>query len=189
MQTNPFSNAWTKTLSQIYPEYVSFESDYSNLGVSVIPFKDPAFLRHIYIALMGEYMSTPIASFSEDQFKLKLMTRIASKGPEYERMIDVQKDLLSMDAAALMKSAEAVYNSAMNPSKPLDTVDGRVLTVNQQNTTSHYRSKLDAYMILMRMSNSDLTANFVAQFEDLFTKILATSTPLFYETEEGSITI
>ena len=182
-----FLNPMTQTLSDIYPTYEKFESDYSSIGLEKIPFKDQSFLRHIYLVLMAEYMSSPIASLSVDQFRLKLMNLVTSYGPEFERLIQVQQDLLSMDITELTKSAEAVYNSAFNPSKPLDTVDGRVLTVNQQNTTTHHRSKLDAYQYLMSLVNSDITRNFTSRFSKLFAVVLQTNYPLYYVTEEGSL--
>lgn len=178
-----FTNQWTQTLSDVYPSYAQFVNDYQTLGIPQ-RLTDVSFLETIYILLMGEYASSSIMSFSEDQFRLRLFTLIMSYGPQYERELKLQDTLLRMTDEELQLSSKAIYNSSFNPSEAptTDTLD-ELTTINQQNVTKHKRSKLDAYAMLTDLLNADLTKQFIKRFDHLFVRVLRTNNPLYYTTE------
>lgn len=177
-----FTGQYTKTLSMIYPTYEEFLGDFTGSGLPNT-FKDAEFLKTIYLVLMSEYMNSSIMSFSEDQFRLKFLTRIMSYGPQYEREFGIQTDLLSLSNEELQVSAKAIYNTAMNPSEAptTDTLD-ELPTINQQNTTKHVRSKLDAWALLKELADDSITKKFIKRFDDLFVRVLMTNNPLWYTT-------
>lgn len=183
-----FTNQYTKTLSDVYPEYSDFQSDYENLGIPM-RLKDPSFLKTIYVLLMGEYGHSSMAALSEDLFRLRLFTLIMSYGPQYERELDIQNKLLAMSDEELQVSSKAVYNTSLNPSEKPSTDSLEILdTINQQNVTNHIRSKLDAFAFLRDVLDADLTKEFIKRFDHLFVRLLNNiGNQLYYKTE-GDLT-
>lgn len=178
-----FTQQYTKNLSQIYPSYEDFLADKEAVGLPDT-IQDSDFLKTIYILLMGEYGYSSIMSMSEDLFRVKFWTRIMSYGGQYEREFKMQQKLLSMSDEELQISSKVIYNSAFNPSTSPSTDDMKILsTINQQNTTNHKRSLLDAYNYLGELLDADLTKKFIKRFNDLFVRVLRTNNPLYYETE------
>lgn len=183
MDQQLFTQQYTKTLSQIYPEYDVFAADYLDSGLPN-RFKDTDFLKTIYFVLMGEYAHSSIMAMSEDLFRARFLTMIHGYGPQLERELKMQDTLLQMDDAELMVSSKAIYNSSLNPSTAptTDTLD-ELPTINQQNTTKHVRSKLDAYEYLGNLLDDDLISKFIKRFNKLFVRVLRTNNPLYYTTE------
>ncbi len=177
-----FTQQYTKTFSEIYSTYEGFFEDYKNLGIPG-RLKNDEFLKTIYILLMGEYASSSIMSFSEMQFKLRLFTLIMSYGPQYERELEMQDKLLNMSDEEIKISAKAIYNTALNPSTAPTTDTLEELTmINQQNTTKHVRSLLEAYEYLETLLSPNLTKEFIKRFDNLFVRVLRTNQPLYYKT-------
>lgn len=176
-----FTGQYTKTLSMIYPSYDKFYEEFTSVGLPV-NFKEPDFLKTIYLVLMSEYMNSSIMSLSEDQFRLKFLTRVMSYGPQYEREFGIQQSLMGLSDEDLQLSAKAIYNTAMNPStgpiEPGEEID----TVNQQSVARHVRSKLDAWAMLKELADDGITKKFVKRFDDLFVRVLMTNNPLWYTT-------
>lgn len=180
-----FTAPYTKTFSEAYPTYDLFLSDYNGFDLKSVPFKNTDFLKTIYTILMGEYASSAIMNMSEPQFKIRLFTRIMAHGPQYERELDIQAKLLSMDDSEIQVSAKAIYNTSLNPSrKPTTHTLEELTTINQQSVTNHVRSKLDAWDYLGQLMDDDITKRFVKKFNDLFVVVLKTNNPLWYTTKE-----
>lgn len=185
MDQQIFTNGWTLTFSNVYDSYEAFAADYQEFeDLQVTPLKNTDFLKHCYLVLMGEFASNNLSNMSVDQFRIRFWTRLNQYAPQYERELEIQKNLIQMTEAEITTSSEAIYNTALNPSQPLslNTPDGKVREINQQNVTQHKRSKLDAYAYLTDLLNNDLTSRFVDKFRNLFTVVL-TGTPLYYTTE------
>lgn len=174
-----FTSQYTKTLSECYPDYDTFYEEFTNTGLPNT-FKETNFLKTIYLVLMAEYMNSSIMSLSEDQFRLKFLTRIMSYGPQYEREFGIQTTLLGMSDDELQISAKAIYNQAMNPSEEPSTEE--IPTINQQSVAKHVRSKLDAWAMLKELADDGITKKFVKRFDDLFVRVLRTNSPLWYTT-------
>ena len=182
MDQQLFTNQYTKTLSEIYPTYEDFVNEYQNCGLPN-RFNDINFLQTVYFVLMGEYAASSIMALSEDLFRARFLTMIHSYGPQLERELQIQDNLLKMSDNDLMVSSKAIYNTSLNPSTAptTDTLD-ELTTINQQNTTKHVRSKLDAYDYLGQLLDDDLISKFVNRFSKLFVRVLRTNSPLYYTT-------
>lgn len=177
-----FTQQYTRTFSQIYPNYEEFFTDWTSTGLPMT-LRDSSFLPTIYLLLMGEYAYSSIMSMSEDQFKLKLFTLIMAYGGQYERELDIQKKLITMTDEELQVSSKAIYNTSLNPSEaPTTNTIDELTTINQQNVTKHIRSKLDAYALLEGLLDADLTKKFIKRFDHLFVRVLRTNNPLYYTT-------
>lgn len=182
MNQQLFTSQYTKTLSEIYPDYELFAMDYMQSGLPN-RFRNVDFLKTIYFVLLGEYGASSIMSFSEDLFRARFLTMIHSYGPQLERELEIQDTLLGMTDQELQLSSKAIYNTSLNPSiePTTDTLD-ELTTINQQNTTKHVRSKLDAYDYLGSLLDDDLISKFVNRFSKLFVRVLRTNSPLYYKT-------
>lgn len=179
-------NSWTQTFSDTYSSFEEFVADYDTFSaLTVIPFeKKDEFLLHIYLLLMGEYSSNNLSNMSVDQFKIRFWTRVNQYGPQYERELKMQKELVQMKEADLMASSSVIYNSAINPATTVSDPSSELIEeINTQNTTFHKRSKLDAYAYLRDLLDDgiNLTKDFVAKFKDLFTVVLV-GPELLYKT-------
>lgn len=180
-----FTAPYTKTFSQCYETYDAFLADYNAFNLKSVPFKNTDFLKTIYMILMGEYAGSAIMNLSEQQFRIRLFTKIMSHGPQYERELDVQAKLLAMSDEEIQISAKAIYNTSLNPSqKPTTQTLEELKTINQQSVTNHVRSKLDAWDYLGQLMDDDITKRFVKKFNDLFVVVLKTNNPLWYTTKE-----
>ena len=179
-----FTEQYTKTLSDVYPNYDLFMEDYEGIGLPQ-RLKNKDFLKTIYVLLMGEYGSSSMMSLSEDLFRVRLFTLVMSYGPQYEKELDIQDKLLAMTDEDLQTSSKAIYNTSINPSTApsTDTFD-ELPTINQQNVTKHKRSKMDAYAFLHSLLDADLTQRFIKRFDHLFVRVLRTNKPLYYKTED-----
>lgn len=176
-----FTGQFTRTLSDCYPSYEAFLEEYRSLGFPVV-FKDQEFMKTIYLVLMSQYMNSSIKSLSEDQFRLKFLTRVMSYGPQYEREFGIQQSLLSLSDEELTLSAKAIYNTAVNPAMELDGDYAEVGTVNQQSVAKHKRSKLDAWAMLKELADDGITKKFIERFDDLFVVILKNNCPIWFTT-------
>ena len=180
-----FTAPYTKTFSEVYSSFESFSADYNTFNLKSVPFKNTDFLKTIYTILMGEYASSAIMNMSEPQFRIRLFTKIMAHGPQYERELDIQSKLLSMDDSEIQISAKAIYNTSLNPSmRPTTQTLEELKTINQQSVTNHVRSKLDAWDYLGQLLDDDITKRFVKKFNELFVVVLKTNNPLWFKTRE-----
>lgn len=182
-----FTRGLTSTFDEIYPDYDSFAADYEEIGLNDIPFATADFLRTIYYLLWGEYANSEIMNLSRDMFRVRLFTKVMAYGPEFERQLGIQKELIAMKDEALQVSSKVVYNTARNPSQKPPTAEtdpnkiGDILPyIDGQNTTNHVRSKLDAWAYLNSLLDHDLTREFIKRFNDLFTVALSSASGLYY---------
>jgi hypothetical protein len=182
-----FTRGLTETLIEIYPTYEDFAADYVEVGLDDIPFKNADFLRTIYYLLMGEYANSEIMNLSLDMFRYRFFTKIMAYGPEFERQLGIQKELLAMGDEALQVSSKTVYNTARNPSQKPPTAEtnpneiGEILPyIDSQNTTNHVRSKLDAWAYLNSLLDHDLTREFIQRFDELFVVSLYGNSGIYY---------
>ena len=178
-----FVNPWTMSFSNIYDDYETFISDYNTFkDLTQINFKNTEFLKHIYLILMGEYASSSISNMSVDQFKIRFWTRVNQYGPQYERELEIQKDLINLTEKDLETSSSVIYNSAINPANTVEDPSSTLIKeLNTQNTTFHKRSKLDAYAYLKSLLDKNLSSEFVSKFKGLFTYIYV-GPELYYKT-------
>lgn len=185
-------NGTTMTFIEIYPTFQDFQQDYNTLNLTAVPFKNPDFLRTVYTILIGEYANSRTTNSSLDLFRARFMTRLMSYGPQFERELEIQAELLAMPKEELMKSSEVLYNTGRNPSKAPPTNAREPLNfIDAQSAMIHSRSRLDAYAYLFSLLNGDITLTFIKRFDDLFRPVLWGNEAFGYEPieYEGDYTV
>lgn len=179
----------TKLFCEIWESANDFVYDYNQLPIGMKVMKaDLSTITNLYYLLYSKYGNNPIANYDINQFKYKVFTIIFSKGPTWEKKLDVQKKLRELSEDDLLKGGKAIYNSAQNPSTEPSTGDLEELNyINQQNTTNYKKSKMEGYAQLWSLLNEDVTSKFLNEFKSCFKTFVEPEVHCIYEEEEDEI--
>lgn len=194
-----YGNYRNRTFADIYPEVEQFEQDYADFNTGMLDSSvSGTALYTIWMLLHARYGNSTVASANEEQFKLKLFTTIFMYGPTWEKRLEIQKkvrELLKDGKVSdeLLTGGKAVYNTALNPSTPVQDAESsyeggtNTLTelkyINQQNTTNYKKSLPEAYSILTGLLETDVTSQFIDRFKKLFLIVVTPEIPLWYVTD------
>lgn len=178
----------TKTFTQVYESYEAFKSDYDQLiklvSGGVLPLSEDNVKATFYL-LYARYGNTPIVNYDETQFKMKLMSNIATYGPVWEKKKAIQVSLRELTEAELLQGAKQIYNHAYNPSTEPSTQELEELThINEQNVTNNKKSKMEAYAILWANLHVDATDEFLNKFKNCFSRFVGDQCPIIYVEED-----
>ena len=178
----------TKTFTGIWDSYDKFKKDYDELitlvSGGITPLKDDN-ARATYYLLYARYGNNPIANYDDTQFKMKVMTVIATYGPTWERKKAIQNSLRELSEDALIQGAKQIYNHAFNPSTEPTTNQLEELThINEQNVTNNKKSKMEAYFILWANLHVDATDEYLNKFKNCFSRFVGDQYPIIYEEED-----
>lgn len=178
----------TKTFTQVYESYEAFKSDYDQLikhvSGGVLPLSEDN-VKAIFYLLYARYGNTPIVNYDETQFKMKLMSNIATYGPVWEKKKAIQASFRELTEAELLQGAKQIYNHAYNPSTEPSTQELEELThINEQNVTNNKKSKMEAYAILWANLHVDATDEFLNKFKNCFSRFVGDQCPIIYVEED-----
>ena len=135
--------------------------------------------------MFARYGNNPIVNFDITQFKMKLMSVIATYGPVWENKKAIQKSLRDLTETELLQGAKQIYNHAFNPSTEPTTAQLEELThINDQNTTNNKKSKMEAYSILWANLHVDATDEFLNKFKNCFSRFVGDQFPIIYVEED-----
>ena len=177
-----YGNYRTRTFTDIFESFEVFEETYSDCGIPTTI--STTSLTTLYYLLYARYGNSSIASSDENQFKYKVMSTIFMYGPAWEKKLEIQKELTSMDISEATKGTTAIHNAAYNPSQQPSTQTLEELEyINQQNTTKYKKSKIEGYATLYSLIETDVTEEFIGKFKKLFITIVEPNLPLWYQTE------
>lgn len=193
MNNGLFGSFRTKKFTDIYTNVESFMNDYKNNNklyfINEIPptISDDS-AKTLYYLLYAEYGNSCIANFDENQFKYKLFSTIFMYGPSWEKKLDLQKKLRELTDDELFTGTKMIYNHAYNPGSTPSTGSLTELDyINEQNTNSTKKSKLDSYALLYSLIVNDVTKPFLTQFRKLFLIVVEPQKPLWYvENDENN---
>ena len=173
----------TKLFTDIYETLNDFIYDYNNIGIPKIISVESA--STLYYLLYGKFGNSPIANLDENQFKYKLFSVIFMYGPAWEKRLDIQDKIRQLSADDLLQGAKAINNHALNPeTDPSTLAPDELPYINEQNTTQYKKSKMDAYGQLWSLISTDVSAEFLAKFNDCFKKFVKPANPLIYVTDK-----
>ena len=188
---NMFGNYLTRIFTDIFPDESTFIQEYTDAGFPY-PLSEQN-LRTIYYLLYARYGNSHIASMDETQFKYKLFSTIFMYGPTWVKRLDVQEILRNMSEEELMTGTRALLNRSDNPSQPIFSTDNlnntitegtdsdtELPTINSQNVSKFRKGKLDAYMNLLALLETDVTEEFLLEFRKLFIKVIQPYAPLWF---------
>ncbi len=178
----------TKTFSQVYSSYEEFKTDYDQFITLVSGGVQPlteANVRATFYLLLARYDNNPIVNFDVTQFKMKLMSVIATYGPVWEKEKDIQQRLRDLTEADLLQGAKQIYNHAFNPSTEPTTQELEELThINDQNVSNNKKAKMEAYSILWANLHVDSTDEYLNKFKNCFSRFVGDQCPILFEVEE-----
>lgn len=181
---NLYGGFRTRSFSQIFPDVEEFITHYQTIGIPETISDSSA--RTLYYLLLSTKANSPIASSDENRFKLELFAIIFSKGPTWEKRLEIQKKLRELSDQDLMYGSQAIYNTAVNPAtgEAYDADDKpiKLNQLNSQNTTNYKKSKLEAYSLLWESLRDDVTTMFLKAFDKLFNQFTP-ELALTYKTE------
>ena len=178
----------TKTFAQVYPSYEKFKEDYDTLitlvsgGVQPLT---PANTQATFYLLFARYGNNPIVNFDITQFKMKLMSVVATYGPVWEKKKAIQKSLRDLSEAELLQGAKQIYNHAFNPSTEPSTQELEELThINDQNVSNNKKAKMEAYSILWANLHVDATDEYLNKFKNCFSRFVGDQCPILFAVDE-----
>ena len=178
----------TKTFAQVYPSYEKFKEDYDALITLVSGGVQPltnANAQATFYLLFARYGNNPIVNFDVTQFKMKLMSVIATYGPVWEKKKAIQKSLRDLSEAELLQGAKQIYNHAFNPSTEPSTQELEELThINDQNVTNNKKAKMEAYSILWANLHVDATDEYLNKFKNCFSRFVGDQCPILFAVDE-----
>ena len=177
----------TKKFTDIYGSLNDFINDYNTIGIPKT-IKDES-ASTLYFLLYGKFGNSPIANFDENQFKYKLFSTVFMYGPTWEKRLDIQSKLRELNDTELFTGTKSIFNHAYNPgevaseSTSSTTNQPELQYVNDQNVANVTKSKMDAYMQLYALLETDVTEEFLSQFNKCFKQFVRPGAYL-YESEE-----
>ena len=181
----------TKKFNEIYSSVGdittenTFLYDYHNIGIPAIISDTNA--TTLFYLLSAKFGNSPIANYSEDQFKLKLFSVIFQYGPTWEKKLEIQSHLRDLGPEDIVIGGKAIYNHAYNPGEieaegaSSTTNQPELQYINDQNVTNYTKSQMDAYTQLWDLLATDVTSEFLARFNNLFKKFVQPGTYFFVE--------
>lgn len=173
----------TKLFTEIWETVNDFCYDYQNIGIPTTIEVTNAIT--LYYLLYARYGNNPIANFDEEQFKYKIFSIIWQYGPTWEKKLSIQTNLRDLTEAELLQGSKAIHNQALNPStEPTTQTLDELNYINQQNTTSYKRNKLEAYGTLWSLLSNDVTEEFIKKFKICFKLFVTPERTFIYKTEE-----
>lgn len=130
----------------------------------------------IYYLLYSRFANSHIVGKDEDQWKIRMFTRIYSCGPTYEKKMAIQKELREMTDEDLLTKGQMISKMGYNPSTEVEeggvNAVSDISTVDQQNSTKTVAGKLNAYTSLWMALKTDITSTFINKFKDLFIRVI-----------------
>ena len=178
----------TLTFAQIWDSLAKFTADYND-GIQYF-YQNPSPLKPdsvstLYFLLYAKYGNSPIANNDVNQFKFKVWSIIYAYGPMWEKKQEIEDAVRGLTEDELLRGSKQIYNHAYNPSSTPSTATLEELTyINDQNTATHKKSKMEAYSILWELLHASETEEFLRQFKKLFSVAVADQFVPFYIEEE-----
>lgn len=187
MQVIPQYN--TKLFTEIFEDAASFLTDYQAFctltSLTAAEKITDAHCTLLYYLLYARYGNSPIANFDETQFKYKMWSIITSHGTTWEKRMSIQASLRSLTDTQIKQGATFIYNHAYNPNTTPSTQElDEISFINEQNVTKNKRGEIEGYAALWQVLRTDVTTNFLNQFEGLFKRFVMPAVSNIYITED-----
>ena len=142
-------------------------------------------LSTIFYLLFAKYGNNPIASFDENNFKLKVASIIIAHAPNLFKKVAVQKSLRGLSLDDLQAGLKNTQNRALNDAaQPSTDTDDDLPYINEQVVNKSKRSVLDAYSYLLSILRSNAFDEFVNRFKPLFSRVVDNQNPWLYISDE-----
>ena len=175
----------TVLFTDIWDNVEDFKSDLAESPFAgCISTTNPDNVSIVFYLLYARYGNNPIANLDELQWKFKIFGTIFQYGPTWEKRLELQGKIRSLTESDLLTGSKAIHNHAFNPSTTPSTSSLTELTyINDQQTSSFKKNKLDAYTQQWDMLETDVTEDFLNKFKKCFKIFVSPERPLLYVSE------
>lgn len=179
----------TQLFTEIWDSAQKFLSDYkaSPFYVTNNTLTDANVVLTYYL-LYNKYGNNPIANYDVNQFKFKVFGVMFQYGPAWATKLSIQEKVRSLgvaDDSEIYKGSKAIYNHAFNPETTPKTGDLEEINfINDQNTTSYKKSKLEGLATLAEVLRDDVTATYIEKFRKMFNPFVKPVAHMIYVEEE-----
>lgn len=185
-----YGNFRTRTFSEIFPDVTEFSTFYTTCGVPQNLLTGTGYtnfgISTIYWLLISNFANDHIKSSDENRFKLKLMSIIFEAGPQWQRAMKLQADIMGMTDSELLVGSKAIYNHAMHPDTTPSTGQLTELEyIDDQNTTNYRKDKILALVNAIDVLDTQICERFINRFRKLFINVVYPDYPLLYVSEEN----
>ena len=175
----------TELFVDIWDDVSDFKSDLADSPFAgCISTSNPDNVSVVFYLLYARYGNNPIANQDINQWKFKIFSVIFQYGPTWEKRLELQSKIRSLTDDELLTGSKAIHNHAFNPSTAPSTSSLTELTyINDQQTSSFKKNKLDAYTQQWDMLETDVTEDFLNKFKKCFKNFVSPEKPLLYVTD------
>lgn len=157
------------TFEEVYPDFQGFLDDATNEYSMFKCFDDDTTYRTVFYLLYAKFGDRETIQTDLVRWKTKLFSLIWQYGPNWKRELDLQGTLRSLTDTQIEQGSKQIYNRALAPGEVVDVAnDALVDTVNEQNTTTAKKGKLEGYAALVSLLDDNITERFLARFQNLF---------------------
>lgn len=178
----------TRKFTDVWGDAQTFLTDFQNSGLdgdtTSRTIADTA-VNTLYYLLYSAYGNSHVANSDENQFKYKVFSTIFMYGPSWAKRLDIQKKLRELSDDEILIGTKQIFNHSFNPStEPSTSTLEELTTINEQNTNTVKKGKLDAYTMLWSIITTDVTKEFIDKFKKCFLQVAQPQRPLWYVSEE-----
>ena len=175
----------TELFVDIWDDVADFKSDLAaSPFAGCISTSNPDNVSVVFYLLYARYGNNPIANQDINQWKFKIFSVIFQYGPTWQKRLELQAKIRSLTDDELLTGSKAIHNHAFNPSTTPSTSSLTELTyINDQQTSSFKKNKLDAYTQQWDMLETDVTEDFLNKFKKCFKNFVSPEKPLLYVTD------
>lgn len=179
----------TKLFCEIWDNATSFLNEYkgSPYYITNNVLNDDNVVLTFYL-LYNKYGNNPIINYDENQFKFKVFGTMFQYGPAWATKLQIQEKVRSLgvaDSSEIYKGSKAIYNHAFNPETTPATGDLEEINyINDQNTTSYKKSKLEGLATLAEVLRDDVTSTYIDKFRKMFKQFVLPVRHCIYVEEE-----
>ena len=175
----------TELFVDIWDDVADFKSDLAaSPFAGCISTSNPDNVSVVFYLLYARYGNNPIANQDINQWKFKIFSVIFQYGPTWQKRLELQAKIRSLTDDDLLTGSQAIHNHAFNPSTTPSTSSLTELTyINDQQTSSFKKNKLDAYTQQWDMLETDVTEDFLNKFKKCFKNFVSPEKPLLYVTD------
>lgn len=176
----------TKTFNEIYDNSADFLTDYTTYetNISNVNKVDNKYVTITWTLLTAKYGNTPIANWSEEQFKMKVFTTMFQYAPTWVKRLDIQDKVRALTETDIITGDKTIYNQALAPNQsPSTTSLDEVDFISSQNTANKKKSKMNAYNDLLMLLDTDVSQEYIDKFKKLFLYVVKPSYDDIYVTE------
>ena len=144
--------------------------------------KDENVTKTFYLIYAAKGNSA-ISNMDVNQWKYKVWSIIYQYGPTWQRKLEVQKTLRSLNEEEMTDGTKAINNLATNPqTEPSTNITEEINGVVQQTVNKFKKSRLEGYASLVDLLDDDVTKEFIDRFKPLFA-IFVKTRPAAYVVE------